>query len=166
MAARSQPTVFRVKGRLAVYRQLVRLGAKPLEAHDQSFSFFESKSHYDRRSGVQSVLVSSPIWGPRPNFCYCQTFTILSMWGTLSDEKTGLSFVAVIISCTWHLIFTGLHAGILHSHLSSVCGYILFTVLYVTLVYIYVQYIQRLCESRLGTADRALTHVAHVTTAA
>jgi hypothetical protein len=30
----------------------------------------------------------------------------------------------------------------------------------------YVQYIQGLCQSRLGTADRALTHVAHVTTAA
>jgi hypothetical protein len=46
------------------------------------------------------------------------------------------------------------------------CGYILFTVLYVTLVYMYVLYIQGLYQSRLGTADRALTHVAHVTTAA
>jgi hypothetical protein len=30
----------------------------------------------------------------------------------------------------------------------------------------YVQYIQGLCQSRFGTADRALTHVAHVITAA
>jgi hypothetical protein len=30
----------------------------------------------------------------------------------------------------------------------------------------YAQYIQGLCQFRLGTADRALTHVAHVTTAA
>jgi hypothetical protein len=30
----------------------------------------------------------------------------------------------------------------------------------------YVQYIQGLCQSRLGTADHALTHVAHATTAA
>jgi hypothetical protein len=49
------------------------------------------------------VLLSSPIWGPRPDFCYCQTVTVLSMWGALSDERTGLSFVAVIISSTWHL---------------------------------------------------------------
>jgi hypothetical protein len=48
------------------------------------------------------------------------------------------------------------------------CGYISFTVLYVTLVHMYVQYIriQGLYQCTLGTADRALTHVAHVTTAA
>jgi hypothetical protein len=46
------------------------------------------------------------------------------------------------------------------------CGYILFTVLYATLVYMYVKYIQGLRQSRLGSADCALTHVAHVTMAA
>jgi hypothetical protein len=45
-------------------------------------------------------------------------------------------------------------------------GNILSTVLYVTLVYMYVRYVQGLCQSGLGTADRALTHVAYVTTAA
>jgi hypothetical protein len=49
----------------------------------------KSKSHYDRQSVGQSVLVSSPIWGPRPDFCYCQTFAVLSMWGALSDKRTG-----------------------------------------------------------------------------
>jgi hypothetical protein len=39
-----------------------------------------------------SVLESSPIWGPRPDFCYCQTITGLWMWGALSDERTGMSF--------------------------------------------------------------------------
>jgi hypothetical protein len=63
----------------------------------------KSKSHYDRWSVFQSVLVSSPIWGPRPDFCYRQTFEILSRWGALSDERTSLSFVAVIVSSTWHL---------------------------------------------------------------
>jgi hypothetical protein len=33
-----------------------------------------------------------PIWGPRPDFDYCQTVASLLMWGALSDEKTGLSF--------------------------------------------------------------------------
>jgi hypothetical protein len=34
----------------------------------------------------------TPIWGPSPDFCYCQTVTGLLMWGALSDEKAGLSF--------------------------------------------------------------------------
>jgi hypothetical protein len=33
-----------------------------------------------------------PIWGLRPDFCYCQTLMGLLMWGSLSDGKTGLSF--------------------------------------------------------------------------
>jgi hypothetical protein len=43
---------------------------------------------------------------------------------------------------------------------------ILFTILHVHLVYMYVQYIQGLCHSTLGTAVHAVTHVAYVTTAA
>jgi hypothetical protein len=50
-----------------------------------------SKLCYDRRSVDQSVLVSSPIWGSRPDFYYYQTFVGLLMWGDLSDERTGLS---------------------------------------------------------------------------
>jgi hypothetical protein len=49
------------------------------------------------------VSVSSHIWGPRPDFCYCQTFAVLSMWGALSDKRTGLSFVAAIVSSTWRI---------------------------------------------------------------
>jgi hypothetical protein len=51
----------------------------------------KSKSHYVRRSVDQSVSVSRPIWGRRPNFCYCQIFAGL-MWGVLFEERTGLSF--------------------------------------------------------------------------
>jgi hypothetical protein len=50
-----------------------------------------------RQTVGQSVLVSSHIWGPRPDICYCQAFAVLSMWGALSDERTGLSFVAVTV---------------------------------------------------------------------
>jgi hypothetical protein len=63
-------------------------------------------------------------------------------------------------------IFASLHIGFLHSHLSKSpvpCGYLLFAVLLVTLVCMYVQYVQGLFQSRLSVADRALTHVAHVT---
>jgi hypothetical protein len=47
---------------------------------------------YDRRSVGQSVLVSRPIWGTRPDLCYCQTVAGLLIWGALSVEKAGLSF--------------------------------------------------------------------------
>jgi hypothetical protein len=43
----------------------------------------KSKLRYDRRSVGQSVSVSSRIWGPRPDFCYCQTVDDLFMWGAL-----------------------------------------------------------------------------------
>jgi hypothetical protein len=34
----------------------------------------------------------APIWGLRPNFYYCQTVAWLLMWGSVSDERTGLPF--------------------------------------------------------------------------
>jgi hypothetical protein len=47
---------------------------------------------YDRRSVGQSVLVSSPTWGPRPDSYYSQTVAGLLTWGVLSDKRRGLSF--------------------------------------------------------------------------
>jgi hypothetical protein len=56
-----------------------------------------SKSNlcYDQRLVGRSILVSSPIWGPKSDFCYCQTVAGLLMWGALSDGRTGLSFTIV-----------------------------------------------------------------------
>jgi hypothetical protein len=34
----------------------------------------------------------APIWGLQPDFYYCQTVAGLLIWGTQSDERTGLSF--------------------------------------------------------------------------
>jgi hypothetical protein len=56
---------------------------------------------------------------------------------------------------------TILHVGIINSKFSTSrvpCGYLLFTVLHVTIVYMYVQYIQRLCQSMLSAEDHVLTH--------
>jgi hypothetical protein len=39
----------------------------------------------------------APIWGPRPDFCYCQTIADLLMRSALSDKRTGLSFY----DCCW-----------------------------------------------------------------
>jgi hypothetical protein len=86
------------------------------------------------------------------------------MWGALSDGRTGLSQSAVYDIYIYR--FTCRHST--QSFVKGpVCsGYILFTVLYATLVYMYVQYIQGLCKCRPATEDRALTDVTHVTTAA
>jgi hypothetical protein len=35
--------------------------------------------------------VKPPSGAPRPDFCYCQTVASLLMWGSLSDERAGLS---------------------------------------------------------------------------
>jgi hypothetical protein len=51
-----------------------------------------SASQSQSQSVGQSVLVSSPIWGPRPDFYFCLTVAGLLMWGALSDERMGLSF--------------------------------------------------------------------------
>jgi hypothetical protein len=51
----------------------------------------ESKLCYDRQSVGQSVLVSSPIWGPRSDFYYRQTAAGLLMLDALSDEMTDLT---------------------------------------------------------------------------
>jgi hypothetical protein len=33
----------------------------------------------------------APIWGPRPDFYYCQTLAGLLLWVALSEDRTGLS---------------------------------------------------------------------------
>jgi hypothetical protein len=52
--------------------------------------------NYDRRSVGQSVSVSSPIWGSRPDInCYLTVTVLFSMSGAPSDARSGLSFVLV-----------------------------------------------------------------------
>jgi hypothetical protein len=48
------------------------------------------------------VSVSDPFWGSNTRFLLL-TVEVLPMWGALSDEKTGLSFVAVIAA---HAIYS------------------------------------------------------------
>jgi hypothetical protein len=59
-----------------------RLTAKP-----------KSKLYYSQWSVGQSILVLSPVWGPRP-YLFLSVVSLL-MWGTLSDERIGLSFTIV-----------------------------------------------------------------------
>jgi hypothetical protein len=65
----------------------------------------KSKSHYDRLSVGQSVLVSSPIWGPRSDFYYCQTFAVLWMGGA-----TGLCPRYIALARTTQTSFATLYS--------------------------------------------------------
>jgi hypothetical protein len=47
----------------------------------------ESNLCYDRQPVGQCVLMSSPVWGPRTNFCYCQRVAGLLTWGALSGDN-------------------------------------------------------------------------------
>jgi hypothetical protein len=49
-----------------------------------------SKSRYGWRSISQYVLM----WFSWPDVCYCVTITVVSLWGVLSDERSGLSIVS------------------------------------------------------------------------
>jgi hypothetical protein len=80
-------------GLMTIFYCLTALGAfRPQPAFR-----LKSKSHYDRRTVGQCVLVSSPVWGSWPDVNYCLTITVLSISGAPSDERSGLSFVLV----TW-----------------------------------------------------------------
>jgi hypothetical protein len=66
------------------------------------------------------------------------------MWGALSEERTGVSFARITVS----------------SVLSVCTIYILHVI-----KCMYMQHMQGLCQSRLGTADHVLSLVAPATTA-
>jgi hypothetical protein len=51
-----------------------------IDCQSQSYVTIDGQS-------AKSVLVSIPIWGPRPDFCYCHTVTSLLMWDAFSDER-------------------------------------------------------------------------------
>jgi hypothetical protein len=57
----------------------------------------ESKLCYDRRSVGQSVLVSSTHLGLTITFLLLPVAGLL-MWGALSDERTGLTFIKLLLA--------------------------------------------------------------------
>jgi hypothetical protein len=62
-------------------------GLQILQFRIHPFTYFlgasQSQSHIatDGRSVSLSVLVSSPVWGSRPDISYCLTVTVLSLGG-------------------------------------------------------------------------------------
>jgi hypothetical protein len=64
----------------------------------------KAKSHCDWRSVSQSVSQSvslgvEPAWGSWPDIYYCWTSRFCFLWGALSDERMGLSFLHAIGPC-------------------------------------------------------------------
>jgi hypothetical protein len=49
------------------------------------------------RTTVSLSWNKAPIWGLRPDIYWCLTVAGLLMWGSLSDERTGLSFARVTV---------------------------------------------------------------------
>jgi hypothetical protein len=63
--------------------------------HDCIVTDFSSDSMSYVTTDGQSTSLSlnkAPIWGLRPDFCYCLTVIGLLIWGAVSDERTGLLF--------------------------------------------------------------------------
>jgi hypothetical protein len=101
-----------------------------------------------------ACLGVKPQLGPKTTFLLLSDSCRSVMLGALSDKKTGLTFTiaagrrqcrhiyAVKISSTRHL-YLQFYMSIFHT---VGCGRLLFTVLHVTLVYMYVQGIQGLAE--------------------
>jgi hypothetical protein len=65
-----------------------------------STSKLKSKACYDWQSVSQYVLVSSPLWNLWPDVVFCLKVAVLSLWGALSDERSGLSPVSHIVHVT------------------------------------------------------------------
>jgi hypothetical protein len=77
--------------------------------------FSQTQSHFtaDSQSVSQYVLMSSPLCGRLTRYCFLfkslgLEFVALSLWGALSDERPGLSFVihSLVICLRVHLLFT------------------------------------------------------------
>jgi hypothetical protein len=56
-----------------------------------------------------------PIFAPRPEFCYYQTFAGMLIWGTLSNERKGLSFTTAVSAVILGSESLGTHDRILLS---------------------------------------------------
>jgi hypothetical protein len=77
--------------------------------------------------------------GLTTGYLFLLTFTILSIAGAPSDERSGLSFAIVII----RPLLVNIYRIACNVHVSD--------------IYEYIQYVQGLCQSRLRTADHALS---------
>jgi hypothetical protein len=98
--------------------QTWRMFHRPIGKIKKTIISGKSNSHCDWRSVSQSVLV----WLDTTS---CLTITVLSIWGALSDERTGLSFTRVTVSSNKSLV--SMHSTLTSYILLKVCIYYIYT---------------------------------------
>jgi hypothetical protein len=82
----------------------------------------KSNLHCDWRS------VSMSWWFSWPDVCYCLTFTVMSLWGTLSDKRSGMSFATQSSVCPKFEVTLWLTVCLGIEHSCGTCDQILFPV--------------------------------------
>jgi hypothetical protein len=102
------------------------------------FSKSKSKLCCNWRSVSLSVLVSSPSWGSWPDVSFYTKVTVQSMWGALSDERSGLSFVSNIKSIVS-----------MYTHLQGYTQYLLQCTIYTRPLSVQAQYMNSFFSGRL-----------------
>jgi hypothetical protein len=73
----------------------------------------------DGQSVSQYVLVSSPLWNLWPDIIFCLKVAVLSLWGALSDERSGLFPVS---HCQQYLVHCQKFNIIYMSHVLCICN--------------------------------------------
>jgi hypothetical protein len=114
-----------------------RLTSRQSDRYTSFHNKSKSRSCYGWRSVSQYVLVSSSLWNLWPYIIFCLKVAVLSLWGTLSEERSSLSPVSHCPQCLVH------------------CQR--FNIIYIVHVtcFKYMQYILDLCQHRLSTADHS-----------
>jgi hypothetical protein len=117
--------------------EFFELSIVPLPTWISSARISSQKSCYNWRSVSQYVLVSNSIWNLWTDIIFCLKVAVLSLWGALSDERSGLSPVSHCHQCHWW------------HHCQR------FNIIYIVHVtcFKYIQYILDPRQHRLNTAD-------------
>jgi hypothetical protein len=69
-------------------------GSKLASPTRRPFENLKNQSHIATDGlSISKSWCQTPIWGSWPNIYYSLEITVLFSWGSLSDERTGLSFV-------------------------------------------------------------------------
>jgi hypothetical protein len=74
----------------------------PSTAACSTLLFSKSKSCYDWRPVSQYVVMSSLVCNLWPDIIFCLKAAVLSLWGALSDDRSGLSPVCHFQECLVH----------------------------------------------------------------
>jgi hypothetical protein len=123
----------------------------------------------------QYVLVSSPLCGHLTRYWFLfkilgLEFVVLSLWGALSDERSGLSFVShsLVICLCVHLLLTFLCFAHIYLYLYNYMYCIVYVYIYIYIYTLYNTYNIYKASFSPGSVQQIMPYyslVAHATTA-